>query len=333
VRRRFPLLRRLIALVAAAAMSGVVGAPAQAKVPGVNGQIVFVGDRGRVFDPAIRDSALFTVNPDGTHVQELFAQGSPGLPLWSPDGSEVSIQCCGDGMAAHIIDVDTGSFRELAPPDPTLEVHCDQWSPDGKRLACESFGVTDPSRNGIYTIRASDGRGLTRITSAAGGDDIPGDYSPNGKRLVFVRTDADGQVGLFVVRVDSTGLRQITPPSMIVDSDSGGSWSPSGNRILFVARTSPINRRAIWVVHADGSGLHQLAISPSCGGAFSNRRSISCSSPGWSPDGTKIVFTRVSANGTQSNIYTVNADGSGLSRVTTTGSAIQPDWGPHPLAR
>jgi Tol biopolymer transport system component len=114
-------------------------------------------------------------------------------------------------MAAHIIDVDTGSFRELAPPDPTLEVHCDQWSPDGKRLACESFGVTDPSRNGIYTIRASDGRGLTRITSAAGGDDIPGDYSPNGKRLVFVRTDADGRVGLFMVRVDSTALRQITP--------------------------------------------------------------------------------------------------------------------------
>jgi Tol biopolymer transport system component len=55
--------------------------------------------------------------------------------------------------------------------------------------------------------------------------------------------------------------------------------------------------------------------------------------PGWSPDGTKIVFTRISANGTQENIYTLNADGSGLVQLTNTGWADQPDWGTHPLTR
>jgi Tol biopolymer transport system component len=49
--------------------------------------------------------------------------------------------------------------------------------------------VTDPSRNGIYTIRSSDGGGLTRITSHPGGDDNPGDDSPDGKRMVFVRSN------------------------------------------------------------------------------------------------------------------------------------------------
>jgi Tol biopolymer transport system component len=84
-------------------------------------------------------------------------------------------------------------------------------------------------------------------------------------------------------------------------------------------------------VNADGTALHQLPIAPSCGGLASNPRSVSCSWPGWSPDGTKIVFTRVTANGTRSNIAIVNADGSGLVQITNTGDADQADWGTHPL--
>jgi Tol biopolymer transport system component len=306
-------------------LAAVSPTPAGAKVPGPNGRIAYTQ-----FEPATGSTVTYTVNPDGSHVQPLFARGSEG-PHWSPDGSQVSIFCCDDGMAAHILDPDTGSFRELAPPDPTLETHCGQWSPDAQRLACESFGITDPNRNGIYSIRSFDGGGLRRITSNPGGDDIPGDYSPDGKRLVFVRTDEDGQVGIFVTRLNNTGVRQITPSGMLVHEFFGGSWSPSGNRILVAARSDADHRLAIWVVNADGGGLHQLPITPACGGAFSDPRSISCFQPGWSPDGTKIVFTRISANGMQENVYTVNADGSGLTQVTNTGRADQPDWGPHPL--
>ena len=309
-------------LVALVAMSAT---PAGAKVPGPNGRIAFTQ-----FEPATGGTVTYTVNPDGSHVQPLFARGSEG-PHWSPDGSQVSIFCCDDGMAAHIVDTDSGSFRELAPPDPTLETHCGQWSPDGQRLACESFGTTEPSRNGIYSIRSSDGTGLARITSNPGGDDIPGDYSPDGKRLVFVRADQNGELGIFVTRLNGSGLRQITPPAMIPDAFFGGSWSPNGSKILFAARSAADHRLAIWVVNADGSAPHQLPITPPCGGAFSDPRSTSCFQPGWSPDGTKIVFTRISANGTQENIYTVNADGGGLVQLTNSGRADQADWGPHPL--
>jgi Tol biopolymer transport system component len=191
--------------------------------------------------------------------------------------------------------------------------------------------VTDPSRNGIYTIRSSDGGGLTRITSNPGGDDNPGDYSPDGERMVFVRSNESGPVGLFVVNLDGSGLRQITPPGFVTSGEQNPSWSPTGNKILFTTQSTPEHRSSIWVVNADGSGLHQLPLTPACGGAFSDPRSIFCFDPGWSPDGTKIAFTRISAKGTQQNIYTVNADGSGLSRVTTSGRAFQPDWGSHPI--
>jgi Tol biopolymer transport system component len=97
-------------------------------------------------------------------------------------------------------------------------------------------------------------------------------------------------------------------------------------------RSDADHRLAIWVVKANGKDLHKLPISPACGGAFSDPKSISCFQPGWSPDGTKIVFTRISGNGTQENIYTVNADGSALTQVTRSGGASQPDWGTHPLS-
>jgi Tol biopolymer transport system component len=306
--------------------------PGPANVSGPNGRIAFARH-----DPLLgaragdEESVTYTVNPDGSHVQQLFTEGA--RPRWSPDGTEIQIFCCDDGMAAHFIDPGTGDLRTLPPPDPTIETFCGgSWSPDGKRLTCEGYGVNDPSLNGIYSIRASDGGGLTRITSNPGGNDIPGDYSPDGRRLVFIRFEDDRPAGFFVTHVDGSGLRRLTPTDMILD-DSGfaGSWSPTGDEILIVALASEDAHKAIWVVNEDGSSLHQLPITPACGGPFSDPTSHGCYSPGWSPDGSKIVFTRSSPSGDQENIYTVNADGSGLFQVTNGGGDDNPDWGTHAL--
>ena len=321
--------------VATTAVLAALGAsvPAEGQTPGPNGRIAFTQ-----FDASSNGPVVNTVNPGGSGLKQLpFSGGHSEFPQWSPDGSQVSIGAgCTDGTetcAATIVDVDSGTFRQFKWPDPTLETDCGQWSPDGRQLTCVGFGLTDPSRNGIYTIRSSDGGGLTRITSNPGGDDEPGDFSPEAKRMVFARVDQDGPVGLFVVKLNGSGLRQITPPGFLTEDEPfGGNWSPTGNKILLTTRLDADHRLAIWVVNADGSGLHQLPITPACGGAFSDPRSISCFQPGWSPDGTKIVFTRISANGTQQNIYTVNADGSGLTQLTNSGGARDPDWGTHPLA-
>ena len=317
-------LMKWIMAIALCAAVAIDASAVQAKVPGPNGRIVFTRS-----DPVLGHTT-YTVLPNGDDPQQLFSSAPSEWGHWSPDGRRVSIFCCDDGMAAHIVDYDTGSFRELAPPDPTLEVHCGFWSADGARLACESFGLTDANRTGVWTIGSTEGGNLTQITSNPGGDDIPGDFSPDRKRMAFVRTDLTGEVGIFTVRINGSSLKQLTPVGMLVDQGFGGSWSPSGNRILFVARTDPNHRRAIWIVNSDGSGLHQLPIAPSCGGLFSDPKSVGCFDPGWSPDGSKIVFARLTGNGTQSNIYTVKADGSGLFRVTNTGGNSQPDWGPHP---
>jgi Tol biopolymer transport system component len=328
-------MRKLIvlSLLAGFALAALFALPAGAKPPGVNGQILF----GR-FDPAQGDTVIYTANPDGSHEQQLLPFALE-CPHWSADGSRIVTCGLPDGSSALIINPDTGNLREVFPSDPTLFLACPLPSPDGQRLACEQFDQpADPSRAGIYSIRSTDGGGLIRITSNPGGSDSPGDYSPNGKRLVFGRSDQNGEpVGLFVVNVNGTGLKQITQTGTLFSTT--GAWSPQGNEIIFSRHVSDSVRSSIWVVHADGSGLHEIQVQGvACGGAFSDPTSKSCLEPRWSPDGKKIVFDIFNADTGQRNIYTAHADGSGLFQVTHAPSPVLgegdqfPDWGTHPLA-
>jgi hypothetical protein len=141
---------------------------------------------------------------------------------------------------------------------------------------------------------------------------VPG---PNGQ-ITFQRFDPSTRA-FAVYRVNPDGSHL----ELVFDTGADGPhWSPDAN-----------HRLSIWGVNPNGTGLHQIPI-PGCGGAFSSRRSIGCLDPVWSPDGTKIAFTRQSPSA--QNIYTVNPDGSGLFQVTRGGSFSdgQPDWGTHPLA-
>ena len=298
------------------------GQPARADAEGPDGRIAFM--RG---DPAEGDTVTYTVDPDGSDLQVLFDEGPSTDPLWSPDGTEIAIFCCDDMMAAHFVDPATGDLRSFPQPDPALEAYCGgAWSPDGKRITCLTFGIDDPSLNGIYTLRTSDGSGLTRITSNPGGEDLPGDYSPNGQQLVFMRSSDQREPGIFVTDVAGSGVHRISPSDVLVDEIFGGAWSPDGSRILFVARESEDHHKSIWVVKPDGRSPHLLRIEPECGGPFSDPNSAGCYSPSWSPDGQMIVFTRSSPDGQTENIYLVNADGSGLTQVTDGGADDVPDW-------
>jgi Tol biopolymer transport system component len=337
-------MRKLIVLGLLAGLAGLLALtalPAGGKAPGPNGRIVFAR-----FDSALDGTVTYTANPDGSHMQRLFTGGHSEEPRWSPDGNQVAVlAACADGeenCAFTIVDPDTGAFRQVKMLDPTLFTACIVWSPDSQRLACEGLGEPDPSRNGIYTVRSSDGSGLTRMTSNPGGEDLPGDYSPQGERLVFARFDQnEDPVGLYVVKTDGSQLRPITPPGTLISLSSPGDWSPQGNEILFARRTGEDMRNSLWVVHADGSGLHEIRVQgePACGGPIADPTSRGCIHPRWSPDGKKIIFGSVTAtadggtenDGETENIYTVNADGTGLTQVTPGPEDEAADWGQHPL--
>ena len=318
---------RLVPLLAGSvgALLLVIGLPtlATAKVAGANGRIAFARDDGS------GNTSLYTANPDGSHLQALLPGIAADAPHWSPDGSLLSAAACLDepicDTAAAIVNPDTGTVGGITQPDPNLSVFCIVWAPSGDRLACEGQGNSDSTLNGIYSIRVSDGGGLTRITSIPGGDDIPIDYSPSGAQLVFARTDPSGpphqNCALFVVTLSSGAVQRITSWGFC---DDDGSWSPDGSKILFEHLGS------LYTVRPDGSHLIKIPLRTG-----RDTTSFTAFDAGWSPDGTKIIFairTRTSSGQSQEGIGTANADGSNVQTVTTSPTRdAKPDWGPHAL--
>ena len=317
--RRLRLVLTLVVALAAVAAVSAAAAPR-----GVNGQITFAR-----FNPDLGDTQVYVVNPDGTGQRRVLGPTDTGeCPMWFSDGAHIAT--CGSpalpGGGSRIINPDDGTFRDIGGQDPALFNPCGIPSPDGTRLLCETFSE-DGSQNGIHTIRTSDGGGLTQITSVPGGDDIPGDWSPNGKRIVFLRTTVDA---LFVINTNGTGLKQITPAGL--DFSSFGSWSPQGNEIVFSQHVTPDVHSSLWVVHSDGTGLHEIHVQPAsaCGGLNADPNALGCNEPVWSPDGSEFALTRSHNNDVDGEIFTVNVDGTGLTQVTHAPGSGSPDWGTHP---
>lgn len=293
--------------------AGIVG-QAQAKAPGPNGRILFVQDT-RTCD----DCHLTSINPDGTAPVRI-EQGSIGR--WSPDGDRISaVAGTADGRVGTILmDPDGTNVTPLAISDATLNLACAAWSPEGGQLLCEGWDDVHPHRApGLFGADPSTGD-IVRITSNPyGGHDIPADYSPDGTQILFLRenpTRKHRPLGLFVADVDGTGAIRVSPWL----NDSGccqASWSPDGSLILFASKG------ALRTVASDGTGLAKISLDTGEGFAFAF-------GPGWSPDGTRMVFCLYLEATQQVDLYTAAADGTDLVQLTDSRRGEDfPDWGPN----
>jgi WD40-like Beta Propeller Repeat len=324
-------MRRLITVLIGLLAIAAISASAAARPLGTNGQLTFA----RV-NPALGDTQAWVVNPDGTGERLIQGPTAVGeVPRWFPDGAHIATCCDLPGGGSRIINPDDGTFRDIDGQFPGLFNPCGSPSPDGTLLLCETFS-NDGSQNGIHTIRASDGGGFTQITSNPGGDDVPGSWSPNGKRIVFQRFAPDSfePEGVFVVNVNGTGLKRILPPTVQANCCTFN-WSPQGNEIAFSRHVTPDVHSSLWIMRSDGTGLRPLSVPPSlgCGGANSDPSAVGCLQPAFSPDGTQIAFASGLDLDVDGNIYTVDLDGTALTQVTHTGGSHSPDWGTHPLTQ
>jgi TolB protein len=131
-----------------------------------------------------------------------------------------------------------------------------------------------------------------------------------------------------IYTVDPTGgdpLRLTTD-----ESSSGATWSPDGKRIAFSSgRDSTSYRNDIYTMNADGTDVVRLTTDPATD-----------HQPAWSPDGKKIAFVSFrnepnlsdcdsSPDGCNWELYVVNSDGSGETRLTDSpGQDTEPSWSP-----
>jgi len=201
------------------------------------------------------------------------------------------------------------------------------WSPDGRRLVFERdlpYWGDDRFRLNAVSSAGGIARPLT-----PGPFDVMPSVSPDGTRIAFTRLVASvvaPAISLFTV--NARGQR---PAQLLAGGfDVSPAWSPDGTAIAFsrlASETATIEEAELYLAAANGSNVRPLG--PGVRGV----------SPSWSPDGGRLAFVsfadRNGASCPASNcspngeLYVVNADGSGLRRLTTSRADDEhPTWSP-----
>ena len=174
------------------------------------------------------------------------------------------------------------------------------------------------NRSGTYEFYTMnpDGSNVQKISTGTGGQVEP-KFSKDGTKIVTTKT-ISGQKDIFIMNADGTDYKQLTNNSLIKDTPV---LSPDNSKIAFGAGTSGGNRE-IYVINADGSNLVKLT----------SNALYACQEPQWSPDGTKLLYSRIphpSGTDPAYKIYIMYSDGSDQRPVTNnTMHQGQPNWSP-----
>jgi Tol biopolymer transport system component len=300
--------------------SAPVSAAASEPRPDLAGRIVFLRTGG-----ISGDGTVFTANADGSDEQQLSEIGEACCVWAMRDGERVLFSTLAQDGRITTVTVDfDGSDRFVIPlPDGPLSFGPGPFSPDGTQIAFEGFELVGqrPETRGIY-IGSADGGKKVQITHDF---DIPGDWSPDGTQLLFFREPepALGPHSLFIVNVDGSGERQLTPDEVVVPCCWGYRWSPDGSRIVF-----PDEDGVLWLINPDGSDLTQVFVDETV--VHVRRSAIT---PTWSPDGNHIMFglspTPSPHDPSPNGLYVINADGTGLTLVIGDNTfKREPNWIP-----
>ena len=156
-----------------------------------------------------------------------------------------------------------GKRTGLLGADAGYETADPQYSPDGKRLLFRS------TRSGRWELWLgdADGGNARQLTADAANDVLPAHeyhgegparFSPDGKRIVWMRKFPGGGYDVWTLPTDGGDARNLTADAK--GDDSYPSFSPDGKLIAFDSNRDGNNE--IYVMQADGGNARRITFSP-----------------------------------------------------------------------
>ena len=320
-------------------------------------QILFSSDREKEHS----DVYIMNANGSGEPVNLINWEKSSqyaGPGSWSPDGTKIlfmSNQTGKDGI--YIMSAEAFRPQKILM-DAHNELGSPAYSPDGKSIAYQVQLEDKSGELHIWNLETNRDSLVIRTKNA----DLAPAWSPSGQWIAF-RNRVEDNTEICLIRPDGSGLKNLTQNPA---ADVAPSWSPDGRQIAFVSnRDGNYELFQIYVMDAGGSNQHRVYYSQATSGwpswspdgrsiVFANDKEDNRSgnfeifiiepdtgeperrltfrrrydvSPVFSPSGKRIAF----ASNTDGNheIYVMNADGTGLLRLTRDAADDSaPHWSP-----
>jgi TolB protein len=313
-RRHFSQTIKIAAVCVAAAT--VTAPPATATFPGeANGRIVFAGMHGGAY-------GIFTMQPDGSDVKHIVSNHATS-PSVAPHGGQV-VFSSPDGIG--LAGIDGKGFTILAPSKWEFYPADPSWSPDGTKILFSAY-VNDPysyaGNSEIFMVDV-DGTDLTRVTNTPGIYESEPAWSPDGKRIAFVRTTSrpansgspsDGQPvylnqDIYTMKPDGSDRLRVTEGGYNLSPD----WAPDSSRIVFSRGHN--SDAVLAAIDPDGTDFKDLGHHGQ--------------DPVFSPDGKQIAFGRTYPYPAWTfGIAVIPAAGGDLQNLTPASTvASAPSWQP-----
>jgi Tol biopolymer transport system component len=318
----------LLSIVAWAILSGSLARLATAQTvnkPGIShSRIAFVQA-----SPQTPYGDIFTMNPDGTGIQQLTSLGpnnQANSESWSADGEQfVFNEYPNFGIGQLWLMNSDGSNQHLLLAEAADGDYSPSFSPDGKWVVFDRCPLA-LTVCAIYRIR-TDGSNLTAVTSfQLEVTDYSPSYSPDGTTIAFFSYARGGVLGaVYLTDPSGSNLRRVTPPVLGAYVPQ---WSTDGEKITVIDHCCDPQNRDVWQVRRDGSDLSRLT-----GSAATDIQlpvAYYDGNPSWSPDGRSVVFDQYLVSSNSNGIFVVKA-GEGSSPPTPfliRANAYSPKWGP-----
>jgi TolB protein len=255
---------------------------------------------------------LKIIDSDGANERTIPTANAALSPAWHPSGRYIAYVDADDrGTRIAVVDLRTMRPRLLAASSRGLNI-TPVYTKDGKSLVWASGGDS-PAELVMASIGSDDSVAVPYV-GRQGAETTSPSFSPDGKQMVFM-SPVPLTPQLYIMNVNGTGLRLLTPPIPGKRSyRTGPEWSPKGDEIAYQQQMGDFQ---IWTIALKDRAMKQLT--------FDGENE----DPSWAPDGRHMAITRrLGAIGDPRSIWILDKQTGRLRQLTLTGDARLSDWSP-----